>query len=121
MPADLTSPIHFEEVQSSGSAASGGILDDSDVQRIKRKSCSRKNFSSRLVRELFDDDTRRKSNVAGKLGKLKLNPVLIDYVKSLSFQYYPLEQHEKEKDAWSKCVIAIDECNRRKPKEQAMQ
>ena len=87
-----------------------------------KKSCSRKNFASRLVRELFDEETRRKSNVAGKLGKLKLNPVLIKYVKSLTFQYYPLEQHEKEKTEWTQCIISIDEANRRlnKPKKLGM-
>jgi len=43
------------------------------------------------VTELFDENTRKCSNVAGKMGKLKLNPVLIEYVKSLAFQFYPLE------------------------------
>ena len=112
---NLPSPIDFEEVQSS-IVVSSGILENSDIQRIKRISCSRKNFASRLVRELFDETTRRKSNVKGKLGKLQLNPVLIDYVKSITFQYYPLEQFEKENEEWADCIIPIDEANRRKPK-----
>ena len=90
---------------------------------IRKKSCSRKNFSARLVRELFDEDTRKKSNVAGKFGKMKLNPVLMDYVKSLSFQHYPLENHEKEKTEWAQCVVSIDESNPRlnnKPKKLVM-
>lgn len=72
-----------------------------------------------MVREMFDEDTMKRSNVAGKLGKLKMNPVLIEYIKSLTFQYYPIEPFEKEKTEWAKCVIAIDEGNRRlnnKPK-----
>ena len=50
------------------------------------------------MRELFDKETRKKSNVSGKLGKLRLNPVLMEYEKSLTLQYYPLEQNEKKKD-----------------------
>ena len=116
---NLPSPIDFEEVPSS-IALSSGILENGDIQRIKRISCSRKNFASRLVRELFDEPTRRKSNVKGKLGKLQLNPVLIDYVKSLTFQYYPLEQFEKENNEWAECIVAIDEANRRKPKSKKL-
>lgn len=82
----LTSPIHFEEVQpSSNNVASARILNDDNIQCTKMKSCLQKIFLSRLVRELFDEETRRKSNVAGKLGKSKLNPVLMEYVKSSTF------------------------------------
>ena len=62
---------------------------------------------------MFDEDTRKHSKVSGKLGKLKLNPVLMDYAKSLVFQFYPLEHSESEKVEWGKCVIAIDEFIRR--------
>ena len=55
----------------------------------------------------------KRSNVAGKLGKLKLNPVLVDYIKSLTFQHFPLEQNQSKKAEWAQCVIAIDELNRR--------
>ena len=112
-------PIDFEEVPSS-IGVSSGILENSDTQRIKRISCSCKNFASRLVSELFDEPTRRKSNVKGKLGKLQLNPVLINYVKSLTFQYYPFEQFEKENNEWAECIVAIDEANRRKPKSKKL-
>ena len=89
----------------------------------KKKSCSRKKFSARLVHKLFDEDTRKKSNIAGKFGKMKLNPILIDYVKSLSFQHYPLKCHEKEKTKWAQFVVSIDKNNRRlknKPKKLVM-
>lgn len=62
-----------------------------------RKSCSWKNFLARLACEVFNGETRKLFNVAGKLGKLKLNPILMDFVKSLTFQHYPHEQNEKEK------------------------
>ena len=54
----------------------------------------------------------KRSNVAGKLGKLKLNPVLVDYIKSLTFQHFPLEQNQSEKAEWAQGVIAVDELNR---------
>ena len=76
-----------------------------------------------LVRNIFDEETRKRSNVSGKLGKQRMNPVLMEYIKSLSFQYYPLEAFEKEQVEWSKCVVAIDESNRRlnnKPKKLVM-
>ena len=41
------------------------------------------------------------------------DPVLIQYVKSLAFQFYPLEHHKNEKGEWAKCVVSIDEVNRR--------
>ena len=116
--------VHFETVfttpeQSSQltAASSSGILDSKTIKAVRSASCSRRNFSARLVVELFDEDTRKRSNVKGKLGKLKLNPVLVDYVKSVTFQFYPLENSESEKAAWAKCVIFIDEMNRRKPKD----
>ena len=51
--------------------------------------------------------------MAGKFGKLKLNPILIEYIKSLVFQHYPLEEGEKQEIEWARCVVAIDEKNRR--------
>lgn len=78
------------------------------ISELHKQSCSRRNFSTRLVRKLFDENTRRHSNVNGKRGKSKLNPVIMDYVKSLTFQYYPLEAHESEQQEWAGCTVAID-------------
>ena len=97
---------------------SSGILDSEKIKATCSASCSRRNFSARLVAELFDEDPRKHSNVSGKLGKLKLNPVLMDYAKSLVFQFYPLEHSESEKVEWGRCVIAIDEFNRRLNKQR---
>ena len=80
---------------------------------LRQKCCSRRNFCAKLNQEVFDEQTRKRSNVAGKLGKLKLNPVLVDYIKCLAFQHFPLEQNQSEKAEWAQCVIAIDELNRR--------
>ena len=110
---------HFETVRTSNLVNSSGMLEPAKLQSLLKRSCSRRNFAVNMVREMFDEDTMKRSNVAGKLGKLKMNPVLIEYIKSLTFQYYPIEPFEKEKTEWAKCVIAIDEGNRRlnnKPK-----
>ena len=32
---------------------------------------------------------------------------------SVDTQFYPLEHHENEKGKWAKCVVSIDEVNRR--------
>ena len=90
-----------------------GILDSDSISFIRSGSCSRRNFAAKLVVALFDEGTRKKCNVSGKMGKSKLNPVLIQYVKSLAFQFYPLEHNENEKGEWAKCVVSIDEINRR--------
>ena len=82
------------------------------LTNLTRTCCSRKNFATKLVAQLFDIETRKKSNVAGKLGKAKLNIVIMDYIKSLAFQYYPLEANEKEEKAWQACVVVIDSKSR---------
>ena len=95
-----------------GTASISGIIDPGRVLYLRRRSCSRRNFSAKLNQEVFDVETRKKSNVAGKLGKMKLNPVLVDYIKSLTFQHFPLEPDQTKKHEWAQCVIAIDACNR---------
>ena len=41
---------------------------------IKNKSCSRKNFTANLVKQLFSEKTLKNSNVRGVLGKTQLDP-----------------------------------------------
>ena len=38
-----------------------------------------------LVEVTFDKETRSRSNVAGKMGKLKLNFIVMEYIESLVF------------------------------------
>ena len=87
-------------------------LSQAELTAIYKSSCSRRNFSARLVSRLFDEEVRKHSNVAGKAGKEPLNPVIMDYVKSTVFQFYPLESAESLKKAWSLCVVSIDSLNR---------
>jgi len=47
--------------------------------------------------------------VNGKCGKPCLNPVVMNYIKSTTFQFYPLQGSEVESCAWGACVVAIDE------------
>ena len=89
-----------------------GFLTPQYLNNMLKKCCSRKNFATKLVCKLFNEDIRKKSNVAGKLGKAKLNPVVIEYIKSLTFQHYPLEAGESEEKEWKSCIIAIDSNSR---------
>ena len=102
--------IRFENVVT----PSGTLMTPERLLLIKKKSCSRRNFSALINVEIFDEATRKASNVKGKKPKKKLNPVLMQYIKSLAFQYYPLAEDEDFNDQWRKCEISIDEINRRK-------
>ena len=66
-----------------------------------------------LVRILFNEDTRIQSNVSGRCGKDMLDPLIIRYIKNVCFQFFPLNGGEKRSDEWNKCIVAIDESNRR--------
>ena len=77
-------------------------------------------MAANIIRVLVDDDTRRRCNVSGR-EKDMLDPAIVDYTKTMCFQFFPLSNSEKKADEWSKCVISIDECNRRlknKPRKQ---
>lgn len=92
-------------------------LPTTEITYIYNHSCSRGNFATNLTRRLFDEQTHRTSNVSGKK-KAKLNPIIMESVKSTCFQFFPCSQSDVGKE-WSKCVVAIDESCRRlnnKPK-----
>ena len=95
------------------SPVSSHWLSSIEVTCLYKSSCSRRNFATNLTRRLFDEETRKVSNVAGKRGKAKLNPIVVDYIKSTVFQFFPSSSPlETDKD-WAICVTAIDEANRR--------
>ena len=90
-----------------------------EVTYIYNHSCSRGNFAANLTRRLFDEQTQKISNVSGKK-KAKLNPIIMEYVKSTCFQFFPCSQLDVGKE-WSNCVVTIDESCRRlnnKPKKR---
>ena len=101
-------PANEEEVVDS----SVELLSPSVLTPIFVRNCSRHNFAAKLVAKLFDRETRLRSNVNGR-GKDQLDTEKISYVKKKSFEYYPLNEGEKEPTEWQLCIISIDESNRR--------
>ena len=83
-----------------------------ELTKIFNKSCSRRNMAVNMVRALVDEETRKQCNVMGR-GKDMLDPVVVSYVKAMSFQFFPLSGSEKMAEEWSKCKISIDESSRR--------
>ena len=73
--SDATAPpaIATEEVRTSDDD-DGGILRAELVWRLRKKSCSHRNFVAKLVQVLFDKDTRKKSNMAGKWEEEEIKP-----------------------------------------------
>ena len=84
-----------------------------ELTKIFNKSCSCRNMAVHLVRILFNEDTRIQSNVSGRCGKDMLDPLIIRYIKNTCFQFFPLGCGEKRTDEWNKCIVAVDESNRR--------
>ena len=93
------------------SAGEPGLLTPADVVPIYVRSCSRRNFAVLLIRRLIDKEVRRRSNVTGK-GKERLDPDVVQYVKTKCFEYYPCQAADIKKE-WSLCIISIDESCRR--------
>ncbi|XP_065893215.1 uncharacterized protein [Dysidea avara] len=88
-------------------------LSNMELTSIYNTSCSRRNFSVNLVRRLFTVSVRCLSNVSGKGRKSQLNPQMIQYIRSLTFQFFPLQGYENERKEWAACVVSIDESCRR--------
>lgn len=83
------------------------------LAEIKETSNSRYNFAVNLVRHAFDEDIRKKSNVAGKCNKQRLDPEKMAQIKEATFQMYPCADGESKLFEWKKCHRAIDESCRR--------
>ena len=113
LPKEPTEPKELSGNNSNSAVTRAPLLTSGEVSQIYLKSCSRKNFSSLLVKELFSEEVRKSSNVSGKLGKKQLDPNIIEYVKVTTFERWPLAQAEKMEKEWQECKAAIDESNRR--------
>jgi len=106
------------ELQTEDETDKEGLIPPERLSQLFIKSCSRQNFAVNLVRELFTEDTRKVSNVSGRLGKQKLDVKKMEYVQATVFRYHGCLDKEKEA-RWKECVVMIDESNRRlnnKPK-----
>ena len=66
-----------------------------------------------LNRKFFTMAERKVSNVNGALGKCKLDPEKIKYVKRVTFCMYPLSSKKSEAVEWGDSVNALDEVNKR--------
>ena len=69
--------------------------------------------STSSTQKIFTVAERKASNVNGALGKCKLDPEKIKYIKSVTFHMYPLSSNESEAVEWGNSVNVIDEANRR--------
>ena len=94
-------------------AGTCALINDAEIVHISRVSTSRQNFSANLNRRIFSKKERAISNMAGVLGKSKLDPKRVDYIKSETYRMYPLQSKENENKVWSDCVAAIDKVNQR--------
>ena len=76
-------------------------------------STNRRTFAWVVVKKMFALDELRGrncsciSNVDGKQ-KLPLDPAKLLHVRTLAFNYYPLQVYEREKKAWGACCRTID-------------
>ena len=69
---------------STHSSMGGTTLSYDLLFEIKSKSNDSKTiFARQLIRHLFDEETRARSNIAGACGKMKLNPLIIAEVQDL--------------------------------------
>ena len=87
------------------------LLTPARLTELFVKSCSRRNLAVRMVRDLFDEQTRINSNVNGKK-KERLDPEIIKYIKQKCFYYWPLSGKETEDEGWKLCIISMDENSR---------
>ena len=94
------------------SKPTGALIDDAEIVRLSRVRSSRQNFAANLNRKLFSEEERVTSNVAGVLGKLKLDVKKVAFIRRETYRMYPLQSKENEKKVWSDCTAAIDEINR---------
>ena len=85
---------------------------------VKKRSCSRNNFATNMVRELLSIEEWKKSNVKGVLGKEKIDSKKLENVQEATFHMYPCNSGEKEDQSWKMCCKAINESCRRFNKER---
>ena len=87
-------------------ATSPGGLEAAILSSLRASSCSRENFASKLVKELYTNDDRLTCNVRGVLGKETFDEKKVTYIQDLTFKNYPCALAER-RAAWGKCIKAI--------------
>ena len=96
-----------------GTLTNEGEVPSELSSKLRRASCSRKNFGVNLCRYVFSSEVRATSNVSGSVSKDKLGPLKMGAIRRAVFTMWPLEPSEKEQTEWRKVVVTIDEANRR--------
>ena len=83
--------------------------------RLLEQGCnSRQNLATHLVRTVYSEKERETSNVNGRRGKKRLDPVRMSIVRRLTYTLKPLKPGESEDNDWKKsCTKAIDSANRK--------
>ena len=72
------------------------------------------NLATTLVRTVYSEKERETSNVNGRRGKKRLDPIRMSIVRQLTYTLKPLKPGESEDDDWKKsCTKAIDSANRK--------
>ena len=61
-----------------------------------------------MVNELFDVETRLKSNVRGR-GKDQLYPKKMEHVKKKCFDLFPSARESDTKQDWDDYIVSIDD------------
>ena len=81
--------------------------------RLLEQGCnSRQNLATNLVRTVYSEKERETSNVNGRRGKKRLDPIRMSIVRQLTYTLKPLKPGESEDDDWKKsCTKAIDSAN----------
>ena len=97
----------------SSSIQHSDFLTAEEMISIRISSSSRRNFATNVNRQIFSEEERMTSNVSGTRGKLQLDSAKVAFIKRVAFQQFPLKGEERAKKAWSDCIEAIDEANRR--------
>ena len=101
---------------SDSSSAAGGHEQPIDlcpkkVSNLCANSCSRENFASKLVKELFTAEERMTSNVKGVMEKETYDESKTAHIQRLTFEHFHCGTSE-QMPLWAKCVKAIDSASR---------
>jgi len=84
------------------------------VRLLEQGRNSRQNLAANHVRRAYTEKERETSNVNGRKGKKKLDPLRMNIVRKLTYNLKPLKPGENEDEDWKKyCTKAIDSANRK--------
>lgn len=83
------------------------VLTPTKLRTLKCDSCSRTNFSWKLAKDVFTRTELLNGNCRG-VGKDRLDPEKLDYIKKQTFIWWPADKGEDETKCWRDCEKSID-------------